>query len=104
MPDTQILERIKHLAHSVVPDNGQVILFGSRARGSANNHSDWDILIILDTKNISQEVYNTVVYPFDKIGWELNADINPVVYTKRQWESSSHTLFYKNVTQEGIIL
>ncbi|MGQ9658278.1 MAG: nucleotidyltransferase domain-containing protein [Fimbriimonadales bacterium] len=33
----------------------QIVLFGSRARGDADPHSDWDILIILDHPICPQE-------------------------------------------------
>lgn len=32
-----------------MPANGKAILFGSQARGTAREDSDWDILIILES-------------------------------------------------------
>lgn len=104
MSDNQILEQLRDLAHTVVPKDGLTILFGSRARGTSRSDSDWDILIILDKNKITPEDYNNVAFPFDQIGWNMNVDINPIIYTKKNWELSSHTPFYKNVTKEGIVL
>jgi predicted nucleotidyltransferase len=33
-----------------------IILFGSRARGNAVKHSDWDILILLNTPEVNFEM------------------------------------------------
>lgn len=104
MSKQDILEKIKTTAHSIVPKGGIVILFGSQARGTANNDSDWDILILLDKDHITKEDYEKIGYPFDRIGWEMDTVINPIMYTKNKWEKSSFTPFYKNVMKEGIVL
>jgi hypothetical protein len=44
------------------------------------------------------------VYAMMQLGWELNADINPIIYTNKDWAKRSFTPFYKNVTKDGIIL
>lgn len=36
--------------------NAEVILFGSHARGEAHSDSDWDILILLDSLNVSRKI------------------------------------------------
>jgi hypothetical protein len=38
------------------------------------------------------------------LGWELNEQINPIMYTKDEWEANSITPFYDNVQREGIKL
>ena len=104
MSSSEILDELKKTAHNVLPDNGMAILFGSQARNTANRDSDWDILILLDKEHITKEDYDTIGYPFDKKGWELNVTFNPIIYTKKKWEASNFTPFYKNVMKEGIIL
>ncbi len=39
------LGSIKTSVHALLPD-ARVLLFGSRARGDFNNHSDYDVLVI----------------------------------------------------------
>lgn len=43
--DVELLQRCKRAVRQVVPD-ADVILYGSRARGDADEYSDYDILII----------------------------------------------------------
>ena len=80
------------------------ILFGSQARGDARNDSDWDVLILLGKERVQLCDYDNYSYPLREMGWELGADINPILYTKTAWEQNSYTPFYKNVTKEGIVL
>ena len=82
----------------------QVFLFGSRARGDAHSNSDWDILILLDKDRITSEDMDTISYPIRELGWELDEMLNPIMYTKKEWEAKNFTPFYKNVMKEGIPL
>ncbi len=82
----------------------QAILFGSRARGDAREDSDWDVLILLDKERITQSDMDEISYPIRELGWTLNEMINPIMFTKKEWEKKSFTPFYKNVTREGIVI
>lgn len=42
------LAAIRECLAKNMPAGGKAILFGSQARGTARDDSDWDILIILD--------------------------------------------------------
>lgn len=66
--------------------------------------SDWDILIVLDKDKLTPEDYDTITYPLTKLGWDLGAEINPIMYTKKEWEASRITPFYHNVTEDAIAL
>jgi hypothetical protein len=45
-----------------------------------------------------------VTYPLTKLGWELGAEINPIMYTKKEWEQSRITPFYHNVEKDAIAI
>lgn len=86
------------------PKDGTALLFGSRARGEASKDSDWDILIVLPKDRLEQKDYDQVSFPLVELGWSLGEQINPIVYTRREWEASSITPFYDNVQRDAISL
>ena len=99
-----VLNQIRATARRVVPKGSQVLLFGSRARGEARKGSDWDILIVVDKDRLMQTDYDAISYPFVVLGWDLNEEINPVMYTKKDWEANSFTPFFHNVQEDGIAI
>lgn len=104
MTTSAALSRIRQTAISTIPNGGKAILYGSRARGDARNDSDWDILILLDKDVLNQSDYDNVSYPFVLLGCDLGQEINPILYTKKEWESYRITPFYENVLRDGIDL
>lgn len=102
--DRIILDNIKQTLATSLPANGQAILFGSQARGDARVDSDWDILIIVDKDRLLPQDYDTITYPLTKLGWDLNVEINPIMYTRKDWDANHFTPFYYNVQQDGIAI
>jgi len=100
----EILKLIKQLGRKILPNNAELLLFGSQARNDARAESDWDLLILINREQISDEDFNQIVFPFISLGWSLNIEINPVVYTFEQWQRRNITPFYKNVMNEGVRL
>lgn len=104
MDNAGTLTSIRNLARKVAPQRSNAILYGSRARGTAHKDSDWDILWILDKDVLTQKDYDTVSYPMVLLGCELNEEINPILYTAKEWQSYNSTPFYENVVRDGINL
>ena len=99
-----VLDSIRELLVQILPPYATAKLYGSQARGDAHHGSDWDILIVMDKDKLLPDDYDTVTYPLTKLGWELGAEINPIMYTKKEWEQSRITPFYHNVEQDAIAL
>jgi len=99
--NTQILENIRSLKHQLLP-NDRLILFGSQARGDARLDSDWDLLLIVNSNSTNLDDEIKYSYPFSKLGWRYNIDLNVLLYSKNDWEKRNFTPFYKNVLKDGI--
>lgn len=103
MERQQILENIQQVGRKTLPPNSSLLLFGSQARGDAKQGSDWDLLILLDKPKIFLDDYD-VAYPFRELGWDLGEEINPQVYSKKEWADYSFTPFFKNVEHDKQVL
>ena len=99
-----ILPALRQLASEVIPTGGVALLYGSRARGTAHTRSDWDILLILNKDTLSQSDYDAVSYPFVLLGCDLGEEINPILYTQKEWQSYKATPFYENVQHDAVNL
>ena len=97
-----LINDIKGKAREVLPQNARVILFGSRARNDAREDSDWDLLIILDKERRNVTDIERYACPFMELGYNVNAEINPIIYTQKEWDKRKFTLFHHNVEKEGI--
>lgn len=99
----QVIDNIKRVAKSALPPDATLLLYGSQARGDAHEGSDWDLLIILNKPALTTSDYG-LAYPFRELGWDINEDISPQVYSSKEWEEFHYTPFYKNVEQDKIVL
>ena len=100
---TKLLQLIKKKVISISP-NAQILLFGSRARGTENNESDWDLLVLLDKDKIEDSDFDEISYPIVELGWKMGEQFSPKLYTVKEWMKRSFTPFYKNIEKEGILL
>lgn len=103
MDRKRVIERIKEVARTVMPQGSELLLYGSQARGDAHDGSDWGLLMLLDKPKLEAEDYG-VSYAFRGLGWNIDEEINPSVYTKRQWKSWKFQPYHKNVERDKIRL
>jgi len=97
-----IIERIVRLANSNYPDS-EIFLYGSQARGDSKKDSDWDLLILLNLKNIPFDLETKIMDDFYDIELETGVIISPLIYSKSDWiEKQSITTLFENVQKEGI--
>ena len=103
MNSQKIIDEIKLMGHTTLPPNSTLLLYGSRARGDANENSDWDLLILLDKPKLVADDYD-LTYPFRELGWEMGEEISPHVYTKKQWSEWTFLPYHKNVERDKVVL
>jgi predicted nucleotidyltransferase len=102
--DVALLKQCKKAIRQVVPD-ADVILYGSRARGDADEYSDYDILILvngsadiaLDTKFVER------IFPLEL---DSGAVLTLMTYSRQQWDTPLYRAmpFHKNVDRDGVML
>lgn len=94
---------IKQTVGKIDP-NAEIILYGSRARGTERKDSDWDILILTDYPiNITKErTFRNSLYDLEL---ETGEPFSVFVYSKIDWDTKQIiTPFYVNITKEGVKL
>ncbi len=102
--DVELLKRCKNAIRRVVPD-ADVILYGSRARGDADEYSDYDILV-LTTGPSDIPVHEKMIESIYPLELDTGAVLTLAVYNKQQWNTPLYraTPFHKNVDREGVLL
>lgn len=102
--DKALLDRCRQAIRRVVPD-ADIILYGSRARGDAQEYSDYDLLVLVDQPvNIAlKDRILSSIYPLEL---ETEAMLTLVTYNRRQWESLPYREmpFHENVERDGVAL
>ena len=104
MTREQKINELAETASHVLPEGGEAWLFGSQARGTATSESDWDVLVLVEKDAIQHTDFGQFAYPFMEKGWDIDAAVTPILLTKKEWEKSSFTPFYKNVMHDRIRL
>ncbi|MBU0487245.1 MAG: nucleotidyltransferase domain-containing protein [Bacteroidetes bacterium] len=102
--DEGIAQKIKNTV--LLADSGaQVILYGSRARGTARADSDWDVLILLSRPSVSIKDEQYFRHQLYDLELETGQSFSTFVYSVSDWNSRmSVTPLYQNVKLDGIVL
>lgn len=88
-----------------IDKTAEVILYGSRARGDNKRDSDWDIMILLNQKNVDKKVEQTFRHHLLDIELEIGLPISVFVYSKSDWEGKySVTPLFRSIKKEGILI
>lgn len=100
--DEQMVQKIISVANKTAPDS-EIYLYGSRARGNARKLSDWDLLILLSSANISFDFETKFMDEFYEIELETGEIISPLIYSKEQWNKNyALTPLFENILREGV--
>lgn len=104
MGNDQIQYRIRKSIQEKDP-KAIAYLFGSRARGDFRPDSDWDILILVDDDQVTNEIEDKFRDDLYDIELESGQIISTIIYPKGYWKSMLvYSPLFKNVTREGILL
>jgi predicted nucleotidyltransferase len=100
----QIVERISKSIQAT-DITAEAFLFGSRARGDNRLNSDWDILILVNSNKVTNEIEDNFREDLYNIELESGQVISTFIYTKDYWENNlSYSPLFKNITREGVKL
>lgn len=106
MTDTEkeIIDKFKHLLSKRVNIH-KMILFGSRARGDADQFSDMDVAVILNDP-VEEKDIDYVSYSAWESGFEHGIVVVPVVFAREEWENSPErsSLLVQAAEMEGITI
>jgi len=98
----KIINKIIGIATASYPDS-EIFLYGSRARGNAKISSDWDLLILLNTKSISFALETKIMDEFYELELETGEIFSPLIYSKKDWTNNySYSPLYENIQKQGI--
>jgi predicted nucleotidyltransferase len=99
MEDIQIVREFKIKVQEFYPD-AEIYFFGSRARKTHQDDSDYDVLVLL--KTVNPAIRNTVYDIAWETGFKYDALIAPVLSLKDAFYPSSASPFLNNVKQYGV--
>jgi len=104
MTDTVMLQRIKQNVLEVDPQ-AEVWLYGSRARGTAREDSDWDVLVLSPKETLTTAEESRFVDHMCKLIVDTGEVIQLFAYGKYDWHHRHRiTPFYQSVNKEAIRL
>lgn len=104
MEKNSVLDTITKIIYSKDPE-AEAFLFGSRARGDNRHESDWDILILIDSLNVTNEIDDKFRNDLYDLEIESGQIISTFIYSKDYWQKKlKFTPFYNNIKKEGIRL
>jgi len=102
--DREILEACKREILRRVPE-ARVLLYGSRARGSASPESDFDLLVLTPAP-LSRETIRRVRDALYELELRYGVVVSTLFYSEKEWRDPLRraTPFYREVEREGVVL
>jgi predicted nucleotidyltransferase len=104
MERDDLLSEVKRAVAEVEPE-GEIILYGSRARGDSSAESDWDFLVLVNGP-VDEDRVDKIRHRLYEIEWESGQVLSSIIRSREEWGSQPlcSTPFHRNVELEGIVL
>ncbi len=102
--DRGILIKLKEIVHLIIP-TATVLLYGSVARGTQDEESDYDVLILTDAP-LSTKEEDAVTDDIYDLELEQGIVISTLFYTKDFWAAPLAQVlpFHQRVQEDGVII
>ncbi len=83
----------------------KVILFGSKARGDHDEHSDIDLLVVA-SKLLHWKEEKAIVGTLFDIGMKYDVIFSPLFTSVDEWENGIFTQFpvYQEISRDGVVV
>ncbi len=83
----------------------ELILYGSRARGTAREDSDWDLLILTENEKITDRVKRKYRMPVYLMELEIGEPVSLQLFNREKWHKKHYfSPYYKFIQEEGIVV
>jgi len=83
----------------------EIILYGSRARGDAEQESDYDLLILTNKEATlkREDISRRQLFPIEL---ETGAALTVFLISRKEWNSPLYNAmpFYQNIKRDGVVL
>jgi predicted nucleotidyltransferase len=86
MKQEQDVQAIKQFIQQVIPYKKNIVFFGSRVNGAADEDSDYDILVIVDDKSIDRRKLIRSQAKIKRLSAKLGLDADVIVRDKAHVE------------------
>ena len=103
METSLVLPAVKQRLHEALGDKvRQIILFGSRSRGDAEEDSDYDILLLVGkrTRVLEDQVDDIAYEMLDRYG----VVVTIFVFAVETFERETNEPLFCNIRREGVVL
>lgn len=93
----QLKDRLAEIVHLI-----DFRVFGSRARGDADEYSDMDVFIEVD--NLDKQIKKKIRHIVWELGFENSIYIAPLIFTRSEIEDSplKASPILENINEEGV--
>jgi len=99
-----LLKRVKTDVQALSP-TAEIILYGSRARGTAKADSDWDFLILLPSE-VDKKLKEQIKDCLYDIELETDTVLSSIIRSKQEWMSARYAVIplRQQVESYGVVV